>query len=137
MPEGDEEDEVAAETQIMFDINLNMLIDCLTIYGVPVSTSSSTGGTWKSRKRGKDGEERVQGPMDDFLASLGSKKRKTSMRMSYTGEGYPLKLLLCVQKKTALKSACGPDRNTTGLKVQMVRLRYVYSIPSSPSPKWI
>lgn len=94
MREG-EEDEVAAETQTMFDINLNMLIDCLTIYGISVSTASSSGGTWKSRKRGgEDEEERVQGPMDDFLASLGSKKRKTSMRMSYTGEGYPLKLLL-------------------------------------------
>jgi hypothetical protein len=84
------------ETQTMFDINLNMLIDCLTIFGIPVSTTSSSGGgTWKSRKRGgDDDEERVQGPMDDFLASLGRKKRKTSMRMSYTGEGYPLKLLL-------------------------------------------
>ena len=91
MREGEEDE----ETQTMFDINLNMLIDCLTIFGISVSTTSSTGGTWKSRKRGgDDDEERVQGPMDDFLASLGSKKRKTSMRMSYTGEGYPLKLLL-------------------------------------------
>ena len=97
MHEGDEEDEVASETQTMFDVNLNTLIDCLTIYGIYVSMSSSTGGTWKSRKREGDEEERVQGPMDDFLASLGSKRRKTSMRMSYTGEGYPLKLLLCVQ----------------------------------------
>ena len=137
MHERDEEDEVAAEPQIMFDINLNMLIDCLTIYGVSVSMSSNTGGTWKSRKRGEDEEERVQGPMDDFLASLGSKKRKTSMRMSYTGEGYPLKLLLYVQKETPRKSVCGLDRNTTGLKLQMVRLRYVCSIPSSPSSKWI
>jgi hypothetical protein len=101
MCEGDEE-EIAGETQTMFDINLNMLIDCLTIYGISVSTSSSTGGTWKNRKRRGDEEERVQGPMDDFLASLGSKKRKTSMRMSYTGEGYPLKLLLCVRKKSTL-----------------------------------
>jgi len=136
MHETDEEDEVAAETQTMFDVNLNMLIDCLTIYGASVSMSSNTGGNWKSRKRGED-EERVQGPMDDFLASLGSKKRKTSMRMSCTGEGYPLKLLLCVQKETPQESACGLDRNTTGLKVQMVRLRYACSIPSSPSPKWI
>ena len=92
MPEGDEE--VAGETQTMFDINLNMLIDCLTIYGTSISTSSSTGGTWKSRTRRGDQEERVHGPMDDFLATHGSKKRKTSMRMRYTGEGYPLKLLL-------------------------------------------
>lgn len=95
MRDGDEEAEFAAETQTTFDINLNMLIDCLTIYGISVSTSSTTGGTWKSKpRRGDDEEERVQGPMDDFLVSLGSKKRKTSMRMSYTGEGYPLKLLL-------------------------------------------
>jgi cell cycle checkpoint protein len=104
MRETDEEDEVAAETQTMFDINLNMLIDCLTIYGISVSMSSNTGGTWKSRKRGDDEEERVQGPMDDLLVSLGSKKRKTSMRMSYTGEGYPLKLLLCVQKEPPTKA---------------------------------
>ena len=78
----------------MFDINLNMLIDCLTIYGISVLTSPSTGGIWKSRKRRGDEEERVQGPMDEFLASLGSKKKKTSIRMSYTGEGHPLKLLL-------------------------------------------
>jgi Repair protein Rad1/Rec1/Rad17 len=90
MHEGDEDE----ETQTMFDINLNMVIDCLTIYGMSVSTSS-TGGIWKSRKRrGDDSEERVQGPMDDFLASLGSKKKKTSMRLNYAGEGYPLKLLL-------------------------------------------
>ena len=95
MHEEDEEDEVASETQTMFDVNLNMLIDCLTIYGISVSMPSSTGGTWKSRKR--EDEERVHGPMDDFLASLGSKRRKTSMRMSYTGEGHPLKLLLYVQ----------------------------------------
>jgi hypothetical protein len=137
MGEGGEGDEVAAETQTIFDINLNMLIDCLTIYGMSGSTSSSTGGTWKSRKRGEDEEERVRGPMDDFLASFGSKRRKTSMRMSYTGEGHPLKLLLCVQKRTPLKRAYGLDRDMTGLRVQTVRLRYVYSIPSSPSPKWI
>lgn len=136
MHEGDEENEGASETQTIFDVNLNMLIDCLTIYGISISTSSSTGGTWKSRKR-EDEEERVHGPMDNFLASLGSKRRKTSMRMSYTGEGYPLKLLLCVQKKAPRKGACGLDRNTTGPKVQTVRLRYVYFIPSSPSPKWI
>lgn len=70
------------------EINLGILNEVLSIYG-----SSGGGSSWRKKGRGDDNEddEDIRGPLDRFMIP---RKAATSMRMSYAGEGYPLRLSL-------------------------------------------
>lgn len=52
---------------------------------------------WNRRSGGDNDndEEDFRGPLDDWLNTSG-KKATTSMRMTYSGEGHPLQLILYV-----------------------------------------
>jgi cell cycle checkpoint protein len=91
---------------VTFEIQLNILIDCLNIFGTAGNPNPSFGSTHKKWRRadrddgpnhsdddGRDG--RQTGPIDRYFVSGGSEK-KTGMRMTYVGAGYPLTLLMCV-----------------------------------------
>ena len=104
-----------------FEIPLNTLIECLNIFGTAGTTSASAngggagGGKYKKWRRaedesdddavGEDGHGRGRGRgggrgnrgggggrgIDHYF---GSSEKRTGMRMSYAGAGYPLTLLL-------------------------------------------
>jgi len=92
-----------------FEIPLNTVIDCLNIFG-SAGISSSAGGSYKKWKVTEDGDEDEEGAGDqdrdrrrkndarpargiESYFGGGSEKR-TSMRLSYAGPGYPLTLIL-------------------------------------------
>lgn len=84
----DEEDDDDKNTEI--EINLMTLNEVLCIYG---SYGGWSGGRnkWRNDDR-EDDEDDPRGPLDRYF---GSRNRKTtSLRMSYLGEGHPLRLLL-------------------------------------------
>ena len=110
----DEEQEVYNSA---FEIQLNTLIECLNIFGTASGSSGNSKNVQIKQANGEqgssddenrndgdhgDGEERrrnKRGPqtgntsLDLFFNSSG---RKTSMRMSYLGSGFPLTLLMYV-----------------------------------------
>lgn len=92
-----------------FEIPLNTVIDCLNIFG-SAGISSSGGGSYKKWKatEGEAEDEEGTGDQDrdrrrrndarpargiESYFGGGSEKR-TSMRLSYAGPGYPLTLIL-------------------------------------------
>ncbi|GLB35461.1 putative repair protein Rad1/Rec1/Rad17 [Lyophyllum shimeji] len=92
---------------VAFEVPLNTLIECLNIFGTagPASTTVSSSSKYKKwRKAGEDSDHdgddehgdrgrSVAGRGIDSYFTGGSEKR-TSMRMTYAGEGHPLTLLL-------------------------------------------
>lgn len=129
----DEEEEVApGNYTIAFQINLNVLIDCLNIFGTAGPVTAPSAGAHKKFTRqgqgGGDGEDQNQNPnhnqggndSDDGEpgarrggasggagagagqrtlqpVSLGGQtnvEKKTSVRMAYAGDGYPLQLIV-------------------------------------------
>ncbi|KAF6764802.1 Rad1/Rec1/Rad17 [Ephemerocybe angulata] len=104
-PESDEEEPDAPTVEAAFQINLNILIDCLNIFGTagPLPAPSTAANNFKRWKRdgegdddgvhGEDGRANGgRGRIDAYLA--GGDGKRTSMRMSYEGDGYPLTLLI-------------------------------------------
>ena len=88
-----------------FEIPLNTLIECLNIFGTagPASTNTSNSGKYKKwKKAGEDsdhddddeggrGRGNARG-IDSYFG--GGSERRTGLRMSYAGTGYPLTLLM-------------------------------------------
>ncbi|KAF9009470.1 Rad1/Rec1/Rad17 [Cyathus striatus] len=95
----DEENE-SDESNTTFEIPLNTLIDCLNIFGTAgaPSTSASTTATskkWRKAEEGSNGEDGGRGDGGGIDAYFtGGSDKKTGMRMSYAGSGYPLTLLI-------------------------------------------
>ena len=97
------DDDEAGEANVAFEIPLNTLIECLNIFGTagPVSNSSANSiSNMKKWRRADDdddggfGEEREgrRGPIDNYFG--GKDEKRTGMRMSFVGAGYPLTLLM-------------------------------------------
>ncbi|TFK27431.1 Rad1-domain-containing protein, partial [Coprinopsis marcescibilis] len=86
-----------------FQIHLNVLIECLNIFGTagpaagPISANSNSFKRWKREEEDADheggGGRRGEGNRRMEGLITGSEKR-TSMRLSYPGSGYPLTLLI-------------------------------------------
>jgi cell cycle checkpoint protein len=90
-----------------FEIPLNTLIECLNIFGTagPSAGLTSTGakghgGRGWHRSNGNDAdsdhEDRGERRRDGLEAFFGGQEKRTSMRMSYLGAGYPLTLIMWV-----------------------------------------
>jgi len=97
-------DDDQEEENVAFEIPLNTLIECLNIFGTAGTLShSSTHDGKKERKwkragdadEGGFGDERegTRGPIDNYFRGSKDEKR-TGMRMSFAGAGYPLTLLM-------------------------------------------
>ncbi|TFK34832.1 Rad1/Rec1/Rad17 [Crucibulum laeve] len=109
--DGDDEQEPEVVDNAAFEIPLNTLIECLNIFGTagPVSTNNS-GDKFKKWRRAEDGSDDDDGddngrrggrrgvsgggggPLDAYFG--GGSEKRTGMRMSYAGSGYPLTLLI-------------------------------------------
>lgn len=96
--ESDPEDPATA-----LEIPLTTLIECLNIFGTAGSTAASTASKTKKWHRAEDesdpgdgggsgGAASGKGRIDSFFSAGGEKK--TGMRMSYEGAGYPLTMLM-------------------------------------------
>lgn len=102
-----------ADPSTMFEISLDTLLECLNIFGTGFSAISQFAlenrkkKSWKreSDESGEDRPRRKKGPkgnatLDQYFSSVGGKK--TGMRLSYRGAGYPLVLILSVKLFLAL-----------------------------------
>ena len=88
---------------VAFEIPLNTVIDCLNIFG-SAGINSSAGGSYKKWKKTEDGSENEDGaddgrqrqngtrPIESYFP--GGSEKRTGMRLSYAGPGYPLTLIL-------------------------------------------
>jgi cell cycle checkpoint protein len=94
-----------------FEIPLNTLIECLNIFGTAGPASTNANGTGKYKKWKKTGEDsdhddeneggggggrgrnggNARG-IESYFA--GGSEKRTGMRMTYAGSGYPLTLLM-------------------------------------------
>lgn len=102
--EGGEDEEGES---VAFEIPLNTLIECLNIFGTagPLPTANVGGKKERKWRRADDGDgdgdgdgnygsgERTRGPIDNFFGG-GKDDKRTGMRMSFAGPGYPLTLLM-------------------------------------------
>ncbi|KAK0227976.1 Rad1/Rec1/Rad17 [Armillaria fumosa] len=95
------DDEDAENTA--FEVPLNTLIECLNIFGTAGGANYNASGSsrhtrWKKVGHNDDGDDREddddggRGRIQQFFG--GSSEKRTGMRMSYAGAGYPLTLLL-------------------------------------------
>jgi cell cycle checkpoint protein len=96
------------EANVAFEIPLNTLIECLNIFGTAGPLSHSGAGNGKNDRKWRkaddddggfgdergDGEGR-RGPIDKYFSG-GKDDKRTGMRMSFAGAGYPLTLLMRV-----------------------------------------
>lgn len=97
----DDDDEVESTT---FEIPLDILLECLNIFGTgggsAVSASSEAAGKRGGRGRGDDQEDgdarkKAGGALaTNWGRGDTTESRMTGMRMTYEGPGYPLTLLL-------------------------------------------
>jgi cell cycle checkpoint protein len=92
------------EGRVAFEIPLNTLIECLNIFGTagPIFNSNASANSNKKKWRRVDADddrgsgderERRRGPIDNYF-SAGKDDKRTGMRMSFAGAGYPLTLLM-------------------------------------------
>ena len=105
------------EVNVAFEIPLNTLIECLNIFGTAGALLNSNAYNEKKERKwrrvddddeGGFGEARETrtGPMDNYF-SRGKDEKRTGMRMSFLGAGYPLTLLMWV---SCTFSICSFDR---------------------------
>ena len=106
------EDKAQAEEpdNAAFEIPLNTLIECLNIFGTAGTMNPTTSGfsggassnnkqTKKWRRTGEgdsDGEGRLGGRGLEAYFGPGVGEKRTGMRLSYPGAGYPLTLIMYV-----------------------------------------
>lgn len=96
--------EVDAIDNAAFEVPLNTLIECLNIFGSAgtMSTTTINSNKYKKWKKASDDSDRddendgrgkggTRG-IDSYFG--GGSDKRTGMRMSYAGAGYPLTLLL-------------------------------------------
>ena len=81
-----------------FEVPLNILIDCLNIFGSTGSSSHAIGGhkKWRRAEDGSDagdddGRSNIGGRLEQYFVGDG---KRTGMRMKYMGTGHPLTLFL-------------------------------------------
>ena len=104
-----------------FEIPLNTLIECLNIFGTAsavnamaaISGSSGGGGAPSNSKQSKkwrrvgdgdsDGEGRAGGRGLEAYFGPSAGEKRTGMRLSYPGAGYPLTLIMYVMLVTFLR----------------------------------
>jgi cell cycle checkpoint protein len=93
------QDSDAAADNTAFEVPLNTLIECLNIFGTAgtASTSATTSGKYKKWKKpgddsDRDDEGNRRADADTYVG--GGPEKRTRMRMTYAGSGYPLTLLL-------------------------------------------
>jgi len=107
-----EEDKVQAVDNAAFEIPLNTLIECLNIFGTAgamnvmttISGPSGGGGSSYNSKQAKkwrragdgdsDGEGRAGGRGLEAYFGPSAGEKRTGMRLSYSGAGYPLTLIM-------------------------------------------
>lgn len=97
--EGKEEEEDFEDTSTEIDINLSILNEVLSIYGGSGGWASGRKNR-KNEDQGGDDEDEPRGPLDRYFG--GRNKKTTSLRMTYLGEGHPLRLLLYVYSTIVL-----------------------------------
>ena len=121
--DSDQEDPPHEDENAAFEIPLNTLIECLNIFGTAGPLSNPNGannhpgggkprkwrradddGSEEERERGRDDR---RGALDNYFSSGGKEEKRTGMRMSFAGAGYPLTLLMYV-----LTSPCSHSENT-------------------------
>ncbi|PPQ99931.1 hypothetical protein CVT24_009566, partial [Panaeolus cyanescens] len=97
--EQDDDYDPEEPTNAAFEIPLNVLIECLNIYGtaglLTVGSGKPKGEGKTKRDRDNDAEADDggrRGGLDAYLGNTGGPK--TSMRLSYIGTGYPLKVIV-------------------------------------------
>jgi cell cycle checkpoint protein len=95
--EGEEETEDSEDTSTEIDINLSILNEVLSIYGGSGGWASGR-KNWRSEDQKDDDEDEPGGSLDRYFT--GRNKKTTSLRMTYLGEGHPLRLLLYVHSNT-------------------------------------
>ena len=145
-PESDSEnveDKAQAEEldNAAFEIPLNTLIECLNIFGTAgamntmtaISGSSGSGGPSSDGKQAKrwrragggdsDGEGRAAGRGLEAYFGPGTGEKRTGMRLSYSGAGYPLTLIMYVCLCIAIFSSYP----VTEQRMQLDLLRHVKS----------
>lgn len=79
----------------MFEVQLDVLLECLNIFGTAGGTLLAKGGAAVEQKprgkaKGKDWADLNANRLENYFTS----SKATALRMSYQGEGYPLTLLL-------------------------------------------
>ncbi|KAG2020730.1 hypothetical protein CC2G_006038 [Coprinopsis cinerea AmutBmut pab1-1] len=99
-----DEDEEDNDNNAAFQVHLNILIECLNIFGTagpvaaPITSSATNFKKWRrDEDEGDDNHEggrRGGGDNRRLEAYLGGPEKRTSMRLSYPGNGYPLTLLI-------------------------------------------
>lgn len=107
------------EQRVAFEIPLNTLIECLNIFGtagpLPAANTAGTGKVARKWRRAgdrdedgerDDNERATRGPMDTFFGA-GKDDKRTGMRMSFQGPGYPLTLLMWVLAACAVLVVLG------------------------------
>jgi cell cycle checkpoint protein len=105
------------EVNVAFEIPLNTLIECLNIFGTAGALPNSNIHSGKKERKwrraddddeggfGEDRETRT-GPIDNYF-SRGKDEKRTGMRMSFVGAGYPLTLLMWVSCASSVCSFVG------------------------------
>lgn len=100
-----EDDDDDDEESAAFEIPLNTLIECLNIFGTAGGSNYTGNGggkytRWKKVGEDSEGEDDVpptsNGKGKGIQQYFGGSEKRTGMRMSYAGAGYPLTLLLWV-----------------------------------------
>ncbi|KLO18535.1 Rad1-domain-containing protein [Schizopora paradoxa] len=100
VPSSQDSEEPSEPMHTALCFKLHTLLECLNIFGTAQGSSSSqaTKHVWKRNDTGPDAEGdganagRGNGRIDNFFPKVDGKG--TGMRLSYSGRGYPLKLLL-------------------------------------------
>jgi cell cycle checkpoint protein len=131
-----------------FEIPLNTLIECLNIFGTAgainatasISGSSGNGGAPSNSKQAKkwrrvgdgdsDGEGRVGGRGLEAYFGPGAGEKRTGMRLSYAGAGYPLTLIVYVLLVVFLSTVLPSDKSLIEQKMQLDLRRHVKSLLS-------
>ncbi|KAI0818882.1 Rad1/Rec1/Rad17 [Irpex lacteus] len=93
---GGDNDEEGNNNNTAIEINLSVLLECLNILGTAGPTTTNLKANEKAHRTGdagKDGREGGAGNarLDQYFGGSG---KKTGMRLSYAGAGYPLTLLI-------------------------------------------
>jgi cell cycle checkpoint protein len=88
----------------MFEIQLNILVDCLNIFGsANLPPSGTATKRWRKAEDGGDRDDRDDrddkftsggGRIDQYFNGSAGEGKRTGMRMKYLGAGYPLTLFL-------------------------------------------
>ena len=129
-----------------FEIPLNTLIECLNIFGTAgpmnaMATNSGTsggGGTAPSNNKqakkwrrvgdgDSDGEGRAGGRGLEAYFGPGAGEKRTGMRLSYPGAGYPLTLIMYVCLLSFMPCLSHPTKSLIEQKMQLDLRRHVKS----------